>query len=159
MNRVLFCALLALCLTACTTPSGSQRPDFSGRYLLDRINSKLEAIDISSLQSATIVIEHREPVFKFQRTFTMGGRDQTFSYDLTGDGNEVKAQSAGQDQYSRLYWEGDTLVFAMRIVSAAGESTDTVHYRLTNGGHQLEAEEAFRGPGGNYDNHWVFTRQ
>jgi hypothetical protein len=159
MNRVLFRALLALCLTACAAPSGSHHPDFSGRYLLDRVNTKLEAIDISSLQSATIAIEHREPVFKFQRTFTMGGRDLTFSYDLTSDGKEVKAQSAGQDQYSRLYWEGDALVFSMRSVSGGGESTDTVHYRLTGNGRQLEAEEVMPGPSGNYDNHWVFTRE
>ena len=160
MNRLPFYALLVLSLTACTMPSGSQRPDFSGRYLFDSVNSKIEANSISSLQSATVAIEHHEPVFKFQRTFTIGGRDQSFSYDLTTDGKEVKTQSAGgQDQYSRLYWEGDALVFAMRIVSAAGESTDMVQYRLTEGGRQLEAEESFRSPGVNYDNHWVFTRQ
>ncbi len=151
---------LALFLAACSSQSASQHPNFTGEWVLDKVSTKLEALDIASLQGGTIVIDHREPVVKFQRTFTVGGRDQTFSYELTTDGKEVKDQSAGgQDQYSRLSWEGDALVFNMRIVSSAGESTNTVHYRLTNGGRQLEGEEVFRGPGRNYNNLWVFTRK
>ena len=157
LRHNVICTLLALFLVACTTQSVSKHPDFSGRWIIDKVNTKLQFLNISSLQRGIVVIEHHEPTFKFTRTFTVTGKDNTFSYELTTDGKEVVTQSGGQEQHSRLYWDGDQLVFVMRIVAADGESTNTVHYMLIAGGSQLQGEESFRGSSTNYDNLWILT--
>lgn len=60
---------------------------------------------------------------------------------------------------SRLYWEGDILVFVTRIVAPQGEATNIVHYSLREGGRVIEAAEKFRGPKLSYDNLWVFDKK
>lgn len=61
----------ALFLAGCSSPSASQRPNFSGDWVPDKANTKVEFTDISNLESVSYVIEHHEPIFKVQRTFTM----------------------------------------------------------------------------------------
>ncbi len=104
-----------------------------------------------------VVIDHREPT-KFQRTATIAGRENTFSYELTTDGKEGVIQVPGQELRARLSWEGDQLVYLTRLVALDGESIDTVRYRLAQGGRVLQAEETYRGTI-NHDNHWVFNKQ
>jgi hypothetical protein len=159
MNRKHLLGLLfVLLLSACANPLAPRHPDFSGRWVIDKGNSKLQQPSISSLDNAVVVIEHREPNFHFQRTFTTGGSDNTFSYELTTDGKEGVIQVPGAELHLRLAWEGDQLVYSARIVAPNGESTDTVHYHLAQGGKVLEGEESYRGAI-NHDNHWVFNKQ
>ena len=40
-------------------------PDFTGRWILDAVGSKLQ---VSTPDSATFLIEHKEPEFRFERT-------------------------------------------------------------------------------------------
>ncbi len=154
----LLALLFVLLLAACANPLAPSHPDFSGRYVIDKAKTQLQIHDLSTLQDAVVVIEHREPNFKFQRTFTIGGRESTFSYELTTDGKEVAIPVPGQELHARLTWEGDQLVYSARIVAPDGETTDTVHYHLAEGGTVLEGEESYRGAV-NQDNHWVFDRQ
>ncbi len=160
LRRYFVYTCLALFLVACGTQSANQRPNFTGDWILDRVNTKIEVVDLSSLDSDRFVIEHHEPTFKVQRTFTMvDGRRQSVSYELTTDGKEVTLSSLGLGTYARLYWERDALVLVIRIGGAEGETTDTAHFRLTTGASRLEVDEIVRGPSRNYDDHWVFTKK
>ena len=150
--------LLAVSVFTLSAP-GQQKPDFSGRWTFSKAKSKLQLESLAGLERGTVRIEHREPRFKFERTFTVSGKDSTYSYELTTDGREVATGEGGQKHFSKLYWEGNSLVFATRIVAPQGEATNVVHYRLLDGGRALQAEEQFRGPRLKYDNLWVFEKQ
>ncbi|MGA2799453.1 MAG: hypothetical protein ABSE63_17865 [Thermoguttaceae bacterium] len=160
MNRMHLLGLLfVLLLSACASQTAPSHPDFSGRWVIDRTNSKLEFPNLASLDNAVLVIDHHEPNFKLQRSFTIAGSDSKISYELTTDGKETGPQDGGLGTYMRLTWEGDQLVFSARIVDRGGESTDTAHYHLVQGGSALQAEETYRGTTNNWDNFWVFNKQ
>jgi hypothetical protein len=157
MRRTHIAVLLSLSLVALTA-SAQQKPDFTGDWVLDKAKSTLVK-QLAGIQKGVVHIEHDDPDFEFDRTFTFDGKDSNFGYELTTDGNEVVSDEDGNKLYSRLYWEGDSLVYFTRIVAPAGEATNVVHYRLANDGRELRAEEQFRGPQLSYDNLWVFDRQ
>ena len=157
MSSIHVAALVSLSLVALAV-SAQDKPDFSGEWVLNKAKSSLVK-QLASIEKGTVHIEHEDPVFRFQRTFTFDGKDSSFGYELTTDGKEVVSDEGNSKLYSRLYWEGDALVFFTRIVAPAGEATNVVHYRVTGGGRELRAEEQFRAPELSYDNVWVLDKQ
>ncbi len=159
MNRKHLLGLfLVLLLSACGTQSASSRPDFSGRWVIDKAITKLDPSFLSP-ENAIFLIEHHEPNFKLVRTFTTAAGESKGTFELTTDGKETGPQDGGLGTYQRLSWEGDQLVFSMRIVDRGGESTDTVRYHLVQSGSVLQADETYRGTTKSYDNHWVLNKQ
>lgn len=150
---------LALVLAAAGAASiALEKPDFSGKWVFNPEKSKLE-IKVK-LDSATFTIDHKEPDFRFSRVFVIGGKSDSFSYALTTDGTEKIEEQPDRTLRSRLYWDGDVLVFDVRIVLKDGrEATNVVRYSLRDGGKTFVAEEKFRGPVLKYDNLWVADRK
>ena len=58
--------------------------------------------------------------------------------------------------YSRLFWEGDVLVF--ECGSKADETCMLWRYQLFDSGRRLRAVEHMRGRGGDFDNTWIFEK-
>jgi hypothetical protein len=85
--------------------------------------------------------------------------DDSLSFELTTDDKEKISLEGNQKHISRMFWEGDTLVFITRIIAPLGEATNTVRYRLKENGRTLEAAEKFRGPRLKYDNLWVLEKK
>jgi hypothetical protein len=136
----------------------SEKTNFSGDWVFNPEKSKLE-IKVE-LESATFTIDHKEPDFRFSRVFVIGGKDNALAWALTTDGKETVEEEPGQTLHSRLYWDGDVLVFDVRIVLKDGrEATNVVRYSLRDGGRTFVAEEKFRGPVLKYDNLWVADRK
>jgi hypothetical protein len=112
------------------------------------------------LERAAFTIDHKESEFCFSRIFLVGGEENAFSYSLTTDGKEKVEEQPDRTLHSRLYWDGDVLVFDVRIVLKDGrEAINVVRYSLRDGGRTFVAEEKFRGPVLKYDNHWVADRK
>ena len=134
------------------------KPDLSGTWVLNLAWCQLEYP--AKLDGGTITIEHKDPAFRFSRTFVAGGKDDSASYELTTDGREKVVAEAGRTTTSRMFWDGDVLVLDERIVLADGRTaTNTVRYSLHEGGRMLIAEEKFRGPIHKHDNVWVADRK
>jgi len=159
-------ALFALVLTvAVLSAAGNLRqgaqagkPDLSGTWVLSLAQCQLQFPP--KLDSGTITIEHRDPAFRFSRTFVVGGKEDSVSYELTTDGREKVVKEPGRTTTSRMSWEGDVLVLDERIVLANGrEATNVVRYSLRDGGRTLVAEEKFRAPFHKHDNLWVAERK
>jgi hypothetical protein len=91
--------------------------------------------------------------------FVAGGKESRNGYDLATDGTETEKVEPPITTRSRLEWDGDVLVLRERLTAPQGEATNTVRYRLLDGGRTLEAHESFRGPKLQYDNTWVFERR
>jgi hypothetical protein len=104
-------------------------------------------------------ITHRDPVFEFDRVFTRAGKDDKGGYSLFTDGSEKVTVEGAMTTRSKMAWETGLLVLRERIEAAQGHATNTVHYRLLDGGRTLEARESFRGPRLQYDNVWVLERR
>jgi hypothetical protein len=154
--RTAVTAAALLCLA--TALVAQTRPDFSGEWTLNKERSRLLAQQAAAIQRGVVQIEHRDPQFRFHRSFVSGVQEDTLTWELKTDGVEVTSQEGPRREISRLYWEGDTLVFVTRIIVPQGEATNTVHYRLKDAGRTLEAAESFRGPRFSYDNLWVFEK-
>lgn len=148
--------LLALAVAA--GAASLDKPDFSGQWLFNAEKSRLQVR--VKLERATFTIEHKEPYFKLSRLFIIEGHENALSWALTTDGKEEVTEEDGRTVHSRLYWDGDALVFDVRYVLKDGrEATNVVRYTLQDGGKMFVAEEKFRGPVRKYDNLWVADRK
>lgn len=115
----------ALCLAAGVTLRAGERPDLSGTWALNLAKSRLQVN--SGLDAGTLIIDHKEPAFRFSRIFVAGGKEDASSYDLTTDGKEKTVKATGRTTTSRMYWDGDVLVLDEKIVLANGrEATNVV---------------------------------
>jgi hypothetical protein len=132
------------------------RSDFSGEYVLDRPASTLSA-GASAIQSSVMRIEHREPVFRCSATWVADGKTVLeYSFELLTNGHEV---ASGENDVSRLYWDGDALVSEFRTGTPDPVFTMTWRYELIDERRRLQAIERIRGSGRDQDNVWEFKRQ
>ncbi len=156
MKRRLILAVTTLVLSGVTIAWNQGRPDFSGEWVLNVTKS---TVATPGIQSGTARIDHKEPLFVFQRTFvTKDGPDEV-RYELATDGKEKVTTAGNQTRRSRLYWEGAELVLDEKIEMSGRTATNVVHYRLENGGRVLIAHEVFIVPSFKHDNTWVFDRK
>jgi hypothetical protein len=131
------------------------KSDFSGEYVLNRRASTLSA-GAAGVQSAVVHIEHSEPVFRCSAKFATGSQTVLdYSFELTTDGREV---ALGENDVSRLYWEGDALVSEHRTGTPEPLVTMAWRYELIDGGRRLRAIEQIRGGGRDQQNVWEFDR-
>ncbi len=139
-------------------PAPAGKPDMSGTWVLNLEKCRLQFP--AKLDSGTITIEHKEPAFRFSRTFVVGGKEDSVSYELTTDGAEKVVKEPDRTTTSRLSWDGDVLVLDEKIWLANGRAaTNTVRYSLQEGGRMLIAEEKVRAPFHKHDNFWVGERK
>ncbi|MCM3871982.1 MAG: hypothetical protein ND895_14960 [Pyrinomonadaceae bacterium] len=131
------------------------KPDFTGIWSFNRARSVLH---ISPPDATTFVIDHREPVLRITRTHVVGEVRDTFSLDLTTDGQVVMAERDDLRLKARAYWDGDTLVFDTRLIRAGEEATNLVRYTLSDSRETFVAEESFRSGSLYYDNVWWLDR-
>jgi hypothetical protein len=148
--------LLGLCWLA---PVAAQAPvDFSGNWILDRAASVLQA-ESAAVESGTLRIEHRDPSFRFARTFTVKQKPMETAFDIATDGKEVTRAVAGRTSRSRLEWQGRSLLLTVLIDTPRGEVSNIVRYELLDGGAVLRAVEDLGGAAPVHHNVWMFVRR
>ena len=130
------------------------KSDFSGEFVLDRPASTLSS-GAAAFESAVVRIEHREPVFRYWAKFVAGGKPVEYSFELLTDGPEV---ALGDNDASRLYWEGDALVSEHRTGTTDPAVTISWRYELVDSGRRLRAIERIKGGGRDQHNVWEFDR-
>ena len=131
------------------------RPDFSGRWRYDADASSLQ---ISGPVAVVAVIEHRDSLFRMERSMQLEDRTDEFAIELTIGGKNAPLSRADATLHPAIDWDGDDLVFVTRIVRGTGEATNSVRYRLEEDGAVLVGEESFRSADHSYDNRWVMRR-
>ena len=132
------------------------KPDFTGTW---KFNSAKSVLQMPPPESSIFVIEHSEPHFRLERTHVFDGKNNTFSVALTADGESTALNLGGFESQSKLYWEGDSLVFDSRFVHEGEQASNIVRYRLEDAGQTLIAEEQLRSTQHKHDNSWVFDKQ
>lgn len=135
------------------------KPDFSGEWTINLEKSRFELQQLAALTEATVRIDHHEPEFTLHRRFVVGGKESTLSVSVRTDGKETETRDGERTLLGAGTWDGDVLVFTTRIEAPQGVATNTVRYRLLEGGRVLEADEVFKAPRLSYHNVWVFERE
>jgi hypothetical protein len=136
----------------------AQKPNFSGEWTFTKEKSRLQGARFAGLERGVFRINHKEPIFSLERTFTIQGKDSKASFTLTTDGKVVEGGNGEITQWSRMYWEADILVLSQRFEHKQfGEATNVVHYRLLDGGRVLQASERLTGPDA-HENLWIFEK-
>lgn len=142
-----------------TVTVGAQAPqDFSGDFVLDRAASLLQA-ESAVVESGSVRIEHRDPVFRFARTFVVKQQPVDATYEIATDGREVTRTVAGRASRARLEWQGRSLVLTALIDTPRGEVSNVVRYELLDGGRTLRAIEDVGGAAPAHHNVWMFLRR
>ncbi len=132
------------------------KPNFTGTW---KFNPGKSVLQMPSPESSIFVIEHNKPHFRLERTHVFDGKSNTFSVALTADGELTAVNLGGFDSQSKLYWEGDSLVFDSRFVHEGKQASNIVRYQLEDAGQTLIAEEQLRSAQHKHNNTWVFDKQ
>lgn len=144
--------LLVVLLKAQTPP----KPDFSGVWKLNLQRSSLQS---QAPTLSTCRIEHKEPQFHLERTHIYGEKGDAVIIDLTTDSKEVYRKEANLESWTRLYWEGNTLVLSQKLKLNGKDGTNLVRYSLADNGRTFIAVERMRTPKFDHYNYWVFEKQ
>jgi len=135
LARTLF--LFSAAVLAATALPAQSKPDFSGTWKLNIEKSDLGGAPIESLK---VVIEQKDPQFKYTATGSAGGQNFEETETITTDGKP------GQDSHgntSTAHWDGATLVgevsapdgtllFTSRLTMSADGKTCTRDYAPTS---------------------------
>ena len=132
------------------------KPDFTGNW---RFNPRRSTLQIPVPDSSRFEIDHREPRFRLTRTHVYGGVPDTFTVELTTDGQPYSRQFGPIHANLHLAWDGATLFLDSVVRSPDDEGTNQVRYALEDGGRTFVAIERWRSPRHQYDNRWVFDRE
>ena len=132
--------------------NSSVKPDFSGEWVLDRQASQLTG-GAAAMETGVLRIDHRDPKCGFQISMSAGGESVERAWESSLS-DEIPVIDSGL--YSRLFWEGDVLVF--ECGSKADETCMLWRYQLFDSGRRLRAVEHMRGRGGDFDNTWIFEK-
>jgi hypothetical protein len=133
-----------------------KKPDFTGTW---KFNPSKSLLQILAPDATEFVIDHREPLFRLSRTHVVGGKSDALKLELTTDGNEITGDHGELHFRSRIYWNGETLVFETNVVQRGETGVNTVRYTLSDTRDSILAEERFRSKNTNYDNKWVLDRE
>lgn len=154
-TTVAFIGLLLFALTAIA----QNKPDFSGTWVLNKSKSTFEFKPFDGMERGVVVIEHREQVFKFRRSYVYGGQADEASFEHRTDGLETKGQEGRWEAFYSMRWEGDVLTRLIRLQTSRGEALNTFRYSLLEEGKVLRIEEKYKGPLQTLNNLWIFDRQ
>jgi hypothetical protein len=136
-------------------PSSPPKPNFSGKYVLNRSASQLEG-GAASIRGAVLGIDHYEPMIRIDAKFEFFDKTFAWSTQRTADGRE-KVDPTDPRNLSSLRWDDDALLFSDRT-GGANEVTMTWRYELVDDATRLRAAERIRGGGRDQDNVWIFDR-
>ena len=133
-----------------------KKADFTGTW---KFNPGKSSLQIPAPDSTDFVIEHNEPRLHLERTHVFGGKSDSFSIDLTTDGQVVEFNHGEVVISASLHWEGRTLVFDSTLTRGGEQATNIVRYKLADKNQVFVADERFHSRELKYKNRWVFDRQ
>ena len=135
--------------------NSSVKPDFSGEWALDRQASHLTG-GASAIETGVLRIDQRGPKCGFQISMRAGGESVEREWESSLS-DEIPVVDRGF--YSRLFWDGDALVFECGSKGADETWSMLWRYELLESGQRLRAVEQMRGRGGDFDNTWIFEKR
>ncbi len=149
----LIVSVLALAMASLAGPPlrAESKPDFTGAWKLNVAKSDLGGRPITEL---TLVIEHKDPSFKYDVTGVAGGKNFEHREEITTD--DQPAESAN-GTVATAHWDGPVLVIEAK--SPAGEVIENTRLSMSADGKTVVREGMNKGPGGDAKIHEVYEKQ
>jgi hypothetical protein len=148
--------LLLLGVAGCNVGAGALKPNLSGTWLLDLSRSSLE---ITSPDSTIFVIDHVEPILRAERTHVLDDMVNVVEASLTTDSALATVHAGGLEIPTRVYWDGDVLVFDQEWSQGGARIANLVRYTLIDEGQTLVADEYMQAGPDHHHNVWIFGRR
>ncbi len=154
ISRFLFAVVLLTALTR----AQSDKPDFTGVWVLNTAKSKL-TIPNPPVTSTFIFIQ-RGTKWHMERThFFRDKKPNTIHFERVIGGEPVIERHNDYVETARMFWEGNTVVLDEQFVGSDNtHGSNHVTYSLSPDGNTLTALEIEIFPDGKFTNRWVFDR-
>lgn len=146
--------LLSLCAAA------DDKPNFSGKWVLDKGQSDFG--DFPSPDSQTNVIEHKEPDIKLTQTVkgdAIPGGEATTERHYTTDGKENVNHLGPAEVKSTSKWDGSKLITVAKLETPNGTVEIKDSWELAESGKQFIINRNFKSQGGERNQKLVFNKQ
>lgn len=117
-----------------------RKPNFSGRWHIDRTRSEITSSDKFRDGSIIQVIEHKEPMIAVTRITRGSSAEERLDIHLITDGRE-KINKVGDEELSfRTRWEARRLVTTIRPSNSGSSSLMVETWSLSKDGDTLSVE-------------------
>lgn len=140
-------ALVALAIS----PAFSQKPNYSGTWILNLEKSRLTSGNSSKITKTIFVIEQEGDKFSLTRYRYMGEKKRKLKFDMTADGERHKVKLLFN---GKLEWIEEHL----RASIWNKGFSNIVNYTFGSSENEFIADETFTSAKTNYHNYWVFDR-
>ncbi len=145
--------LLALAVASLAGPSlrADSKPNFSGTWKLNVAKSEMGGRPITEL---TVVVEHKDPSFKYTASGVADGN----SFDQTEEFTTDNKPSPGENgTVATAHWDGPALV--LEVKSSDGDLVESGRLSLSADGKTIVREGIQKGPEGEQKLHEVYEKQ
>lgn len=160
MRRAWVVAAIALGIVASSlaNAAASNRPDFSGRWVLSMTKSQFGKIPGGQPKARTDLIVHREPRI-VQTLHIQTATLDTTVYRYATDSTRVVNQVDGRDITAHVWWEGSILRLESRTKLLIFDMSLSERWSLSPDGKTLVNTRRVTYPGGKGDQTLVFERR
>ena len=102
------------------TPGALPKPDFSGRWRMNKGLSDFHGFDMPSIVVRTV--DDHDPAMNVHTVQTNGQKTTTSDITYFTDGSITKNVINGRDAESKCYWDGNVLVVRTSMKNSKGDS-------------------------------------
>lgn len=144
--------LLPVLLLLIASPAFTQKPDYSGTWVLNLEKSKLTSPRSAKITQAVFIIEQQGDKFTLRRYHYMGDKKRKLKIKMTADGRQRKVKLLFN---GKAEWIADNL----RATLWNKGFSNVVNYSFGSIPDEFIADETFSSSKTNYHNYWVFDRK
>jgi len=151
MTRRTFALFAGLaCAALLTMPAmAAGKPDFTGDWKLNVDKSNFGPIPPPT--SASVKVDHKDPVIKTTTVQSAMDGDHTDSASYTTDGKESKNDFRGTEAKSTAKWDGDILVIDTKVDFQGTEVLLKATWKLSEDGKTLNQTTKISTPQGDFE--------
>lgn len=152
MNNKIIILLIALGFIVYQLPAFSQKPNYTGIWILNLQKSNLQADWTKGLTKGVFEITQDGDKFKLSRYFIVKDKKRKLCFNMVADGKirRIKIFFKG-----KLEWKENHL----QATIFRNGFFNVVNYTFGENQNEFIADEVFTGRPQNYHNQWVFERK
>jgi hypothetical protein len=156
MKKAFFYATILL--LAAVFAAAQDKPNFSGKWVLDLSKSNFEPLPAPDSQVR--VIDHKEPKLKITDTTKDQRGERTRDREITTDGKENKTTVGGIEYVSKSHWDGNQLITVGTLKLQDGTNIDIKEtVELSDDGKVMTLKREPKSPQGEATQKLTFNKQ
>jgi hypothetical protein len=143
--------LTLLSFFVCQSQTFSQKPNYSGTWVLNLQKSQIQADWAKGLTKGVFTITQDGDKFDLSRYFIIKDRKRKLNFKMIADGKVRRKKILFR---GKLEWKENNV----QATIFRNGFLDIVNYMFGDNQNEFIADEVFKGRPQDYHNHWVFER-